>query len=283
MPNVWDAMKRHSVEKGGGQEVLGPSDQSEEDSLGRQSIDLSDTFQPGRRISLPPQLEPEAAKRYSKLIRTCHERGGSIAEEYRSLRTNLLSSAEDGKISRVITSANKGEGKSVSASNLAAVLAERPGKFTLLADFDMRRGRIAKLFNTEKSPGIAEVLRGETDLLEAIQATALPNLYILPTGSVKREEVGTLISAREVRKMIAQAKSCFDYVIWDTPPINAVADAGVIGQLAGEALLVVRLNKTRKECVARAIRLLRSARVDVGGIILTHRRYYIPNYLYRYS
>ena len=65
--------------------------------------------------------------------------------------------------------------------------------------------------------------------------------------------------------------------------MNIVAETGMIGRAVGEALLVVRMNKTRRESAEKAIRLLHSANVDLAGLVLTHRTYQIPEYLYKYT
>ena len=75
----------------------------------------------------------------------------------------------------------------------------------------------------------------------------------------------------------------YDHVLVDTPPLNRFADACQVGRATGSALVVVRMYKTKREPVEKAIRLLRAGNVEISGMVLTHRKKYIPKYLYRYS
>jgi Mrp family chromosome partitioning ATPase len=106
---------------------------------------------------------------------------------------------------------------------------------------------------------------------------------VLPSGEARGDEVGELVTRPEMDEMTADLRRRYDYVLFDTPPMNVVAETGMIGRSVGEALLVVRMNKTRRESVEKAIRLLHSANVKLAGLVLTHRTYQIPEYLYRYT
>jgi Mrp family chromosome partitioning ATPase len=84
-------------------------------------------------------------------------------------------------------------------------------------------------------------------------------------------------------EIVSELRRQYEYVIFDTPPINVASDAGILGKAVGDALLIVRMNKTGRESVEEAIRLLHAANVKLPGIILTHHpKYDIPNYRYRY-
>jgi Mrp family chromosome partitioning ATPase len=82
---------------------------------------------------------------------------------------------------------------------------------------------------------------------------------------------------------IAELRRVHDQVLVDTPPINIHSDAGVVGRAVRDALIVVRMNKTPREATDRAIRLLRAARAEPLGIVLTHQRFHIPSYIYKYT
>ena len=142
--------------------------------------------------------------------------------------------------------------------------------------------RIGYLDTTNK-PGVSELLMGQATLRETIQSTAYPNLFFLPAGNCGSCEPAELIGRPELEEIVAELRRKYDYVLFDTPPINVVSDAGMLGRATGEALLVVRMHKTHRESVDKAIRLLHAANVKPAGMVLTHRRFLIPNYLYRYS
>ena len=310
MSNVWEAMKKHQAEVAAKAAAKGksgakrPPQRRDDPALVDIELVTEPAVQtpsgPGEDMVSPaspvapavPEQRPVGAKprtvldcdaQFSELIVAHHDRGGGIAEEYRSLRTNLLARSANGKFGYIITSAEAGEGKTVTSLNLSVVLAEQAERRTIVIDGDLRRARIAKMVGCKRGPGLGEVLRGQATLGQAVQSTPYPNLFFLPSNRCDQHEIGELLGRMEREELFADLRRQFDYIIVDTPPINIASDAAILGQSVGEALLVVRMNKTRQESVEKAIRLLRAANVDLSGLVLTHRRYHIPNYLYRYS
>lgn len=229
-----------------------------------------------------PVAEPGSVRYFPALV-AHHDRGGRICEQYRTLRTNILAKYPDERFSIIVTSAEAGEGKTVTCLNIAMVLAELPERRTVVLDCDMRKSRIATMLRAENSPGMADLLRGSSTLRGVIQSTAYPNLFLVPAGQARQSEVGELMGRPELDEIIGQLRSLYDYVLFDTPPINSTSDAGMLGQAAGEALLVVRMNKTPQESVDRAIRLLHAANIKIAGICLSHQEYQVPGYLYQYT
>ena len=152
-----------------------------------------------------------------------------------------------------------------------------------MLDCDLRKATVAKSLNSDDAPGMADVLRGQTAIAEAIRPTAYPNLFFVPAGHASEEEIGTLLHRPELGEVLAQLRRQYDHVLIDTPPVNVASDTCMLGAAVSDALLVIRMNKTPREGVGRAIRLLRAANVKVNGLVLTHQKYYIPKYLYRYS
>ena len=212
-----------------------------------------------------------------------HDRGGTIAEQFRHIRTSLLSQYPDQRFTLMMTSADAGEGKTVSTGNMGIILSERQDRTTLLIDCDLRRATLTSLFHCKQALGVTDILRGQTSLEQCVQRTIYPNLYVVSAGTGERGEIAELLSRPELEDMIAQARAQFDHVLIDAPPVNSVADAGVLGHAVGEALMVVRMNKTNRESVERAVRLLKAANVKIAGMVLTRQKYFVPNYLYKYS
>lgn len=289
MANVWDAMKKSKSEERGSAPPPPPASFPPEvppapagvrEAMANAGIDV---------VALPPRvatrsvLAPSGTNGYSPALVPHHDRGGATAEEYRALRTNLLAQYSDERFCLLVTSAEAGEGKTVSSLNLALVLAERQERRTIIIDADLRKRTIANLLHISNTPGLADILRGTARLDDVIQPTAYPNLFVIPAGQSKQAEVGELLGGPELEESVTELRRRYDYVLFDTPPITVASDAGMLGRATREALLVVRMNKTRRESVDRAIGLLHAANVKPVGMILTHQRYYIPNYLYRYS
>ena len=320
MANVWDAMKKHQAEEAQRQrerhaqaEPAPPVEiQPAETSVARE-LESAEPIRTTNVATEPPPPRPEPAPtpaatpqreetdwsslaataeatpppqrdgEYVDLLTAYHDRGGATTEEYRALRTSLLAQSADERFCYQVTSANPGEGKTVTCANLSLVMAERIDRRTIIIDCDLRKPMLAKYLDTNNEPGMADILRGSIGLKEAIQPTKAANLSFIPAGLARESEVAELIGRPELEEVVQDLRRRYDYVILDTPPINLVSDAGMIGRATGQALLVVRMHKTHRESVEKAIRLLHAANVKPAGIILTHRRFIIPNYLYRYS
>jgi len=293
MGNVWEAMKKHQAEEAqkgpsdtapaeaaSGVETLAP-ETSSMDEDGRETAPNGPAPAPGN--GAVPSAAVEMNARYSELLVAHHDRGGTITEEYRALRTSLLAQNPDGRFGCVITSADPKEGKTVTSVNLAVVMAERVDRLTVVVDGDLRRSRVADLLDARPDPGMSELLRGTVSLEDCIVPTVYPNLFVLPAGKIRASEVGELMGRPELHEIIGELRRRYDHVIIDSPPISTVSDAGVIAHILGQALLVVRMNKTRRESAEKALRLLRAADVETTGIVLTHRKFHLPHYVYRYS
>lgn len=295
--NVFDAMKKHQQELAQTAAASAAPPDPDGESSSSAGVDRASSAvavaepSPGRPVAVPePQARAAALSAvisqpmqgYSPLLLTHYDRGGPIAEEYRALRTNLLAQRHDQRFCYAVSSALAGEGKTVTTLNLALVMAERQDYRTVVADFDLRRGRLARLLNVKACPGVAEVLRGSAELEDVVQPTAYPNLFVIAAGQARAGEVGELVIRPDLERMVQSLRQRYDYVLLDTPPMNLVAETGMIGRAAGELLMVVRLHKTPRESVERAIRLLQAANIKIGGLVLTQRRYFSPSYHYKY-
>ncbi len=205
-----------------------------------------------------------------------------IAEQYRSIRTHLSSLSPGNPIrSFLITSALRGEGKTVTSSNLSVAFAQSVDHKTVLLDCDLRKPNVHRIFGMERSPGLAEILSGQEDLERFIERPVFDNLYVVPGGKTPANPVELLGSVR-MREVIETLKERFDWVICDIAPIIPVTDAGVLGKLLDGSLIVVRAGKTQAVDVERAYSLLLEAKANPVGSIMTGVITYIPYYLYRY-
>jgi len=283
--SVYDAMKKHEAEEAArasaGQDAAAPAQGS--------SPDAAPTAEAPRR---PPRPRLSTNGYATELVAHC-DRGGRLAEEYRALRTNLLAKYEDDRFCILITSSQGGEGKTVTCLNLGFVLAELPDRRTILIDCDLQKGNMNTLLAMPPTPGVADVLRGEAAVKDAIHETTCANLFIMPAGEVEQEEVGALLGRPELEELIENLRREYDYVLIDTPPIRVAgakrqyrrsisySTAGILGRTAKDALLVIRMNETRRESVDAALRQLKSAKVRPVGLVLTHQRHVIPEFLYR--
>jgi capsular exopolysaccharide synthesis family protein len=187
-------------------------------------------------------------------------------EQFRALRTRLLQASErERKRAFVITSANMGEGKTLTALNLAWLLAQTDGVKALLIDADLRQPCAAEYLGIEAESGLSEVLTGETRLAQAIINLRPAGLHLLPGGAA-REDVAELLSGPRFGRLLDEARKMFDFVIIDAPPLGVFTDANLLINRADAALLVVRASKTRYTVVDRLLEQL--PRERMLGVVL---------------
>ena len=206
-----------------------------------------------------------------------------IAEQYRILRTKIQSMNIKDKPLKVIgiTSVTHQEGKTVTAVNIAVTLAKALDKKILLIDCDMRRGTVHKYMGLKKLLGLGELLSNGLGVKEAIQNNKVENLDIISCGE-KPENPSELLESSKMDAILKKVHSSYDYIILDAPPILPVTDAEIIARKVDGIIMVVRSAKTQRETVSHAESLLKQVDANILGFILTHVKYYIPGYLYRY-
>lgn len=191
--------------------------------------------------SLPIAGEIEMESRISKEIIVSRGYQSDIAEQFRSLRTNLnyLKQGTAGKV-LMVTSTMPGEGKSFVSINLANTLAST-GKKVILIELDLRRPHIAKTLGLNSRPGMTDYLIS-TDMLphDVIQTNReYENLSFITSGPVPPNP-GELILGKRLQTFFEYLRSNYDYVIVDTPPVGIVSDALVISNLADLTLYILR-------------------------------------------
>jgi receptor protein-tyrosine kinase len=211
-------------------------------------------FNPNPEAHLIDMTRPEAAP----------------TEEFRALRTRLNHMQTLQPIhTMVVTSPSPAEGKSFCSINLAMVEANIAGNLTLLADFDFRRPIIHSVFQVDRSPGITDYLMGRVALHEAMHKIAGTNLYIMPAGEAVLNPL-ELLNLREVKLLLNQLPTVFNWVIMDSPPLLFAADANLISTLCHGTLLVVRIGATTIDSVTRAMQSL--CQNNVLGILVNGAR-----------
>jgi protein-tyrosine kinase len=191
-------------------------------------------------------------------------------EEFRALRTRLNHMQTLQPIhTMVVTSPSPAEGKSFSAVNLAMAESNIAGNMTLLADFDFRRPIVHNIFQVDRSPGITDYLLGKVALHEAIRKIAGTNLCIMPAGEAVLNPL-ELLNLREVKILLNQLPTVFNWIILDSPPLLFAADANLMSTLCHGTLLVVRIGATTIDSVTRAMQSL--CQNNVLGIIVNGAR-----------
>ena len=175
------------------------------------------------------------------------------AEQYRSLRTRI-SSSENGRAIRaiIVTSPGKGDGKSLTAANLALTMAQEYQHRVLLIDADLRRPTLHRLFALPEAPGLTDVLMGAVTLDDAFVPLPDHHLTVLPSG-VPAMHPAELLGSAAMRRVLDSARTRFDRVILDMPPASPLADVHVLAGMADGLLMIVRAGVTPKPAIERAL------------------------------
>ena len=240
-----------------------------------------------------PIIEPTAASRLSEIaeagriqvdphIVSATDPKSPIAEQYRILRTNLQSlRMRPGSKVLVLTSAVHGEGKSVTAVNIAMTLARQEHLRVVLVDADLRKSSVHKWLGLgERTEGLATALARGGELNGSLVQLKEPPLTVLPAGA-HPDNPAELLESSAMKRVLSTLKAQFDVVIIDAPPVLPVADPGILAAQADGVLLIVRAGKTQRNTVTQAQELLKQMKATLLGCVLTHVEYYLPGY-YRY-
>ena len=196
--------------------------------------------------------------------------GGKIAENFRTLRTNI-NFALQGTSSKIIlvSSCVSGEGKSFSALNIAAAIAQI-GKKTILLDFDLRNSH-AIVKSNDNENGLSLFLSGEKLLDDALIKSYIENLDIINSGPTPPNPL-ELMENEKTTKLFEFLKKNYDYIVIDTPPMAQVSDAFAIIQHADLNLLVVRYNTTKKKLLRLVLKELKNKNINNISIILNDNK-----------
>ncbi len=210
---------------------------------------------------------PEKERNESLIVGT----SGTRAEAFRQLRTNLqYLGISDHPRAMVITSALPGEGKSVTALNLALTIA-RTGQSVCLVEADLRHPGISPAMHVEHEAGLTSIIVGAAKFDEVVQFWSDTGVDILPSGHLPPNP-SELLSNEATESLLEFLQERYDYVVVDAPPLLAVTDAVILAQYCGGAIVVVgnlgRQTVTRRQ-VTQALDNLTSGGTRALGVVLT--------------
>lgn len=193
----------------------------------------------------------------------------NISEDIRTIRTNLqfTASSENSKV-LLITSSVPGEGKSFISSNLAAAFAQN-GETTLLVDSDLRLGRVHKIFDVSNSKGLSNLLTSSdvTDCVKYIKKTSVPDLYVIPRGTVPPNP-SELLNSTNTRELISFLKEQFDHIIFDGVPINGLPDSLIMASIVDRVIIVSAANYTKIDDLVAAQKSLEKIDANIAGVVV---------------
>jgi len=207
----------------------------------------------------------------------------SAFEAYRALRTKLVRfQSTEGVRSIVVTSAQAGEGKTVSVLNLALSLAQLPSQRVLIIDADLRTAGLSVVTGAVETPGLAEVLAGEATFETALVATNVHNLCIVGAGEAKKP-AGDLFAGPRFKDFIGWCNETFNMILVDCPPMIGLADFEVVSAACDGVLVVVRALRTKREVLTTVGSYLQGKKLL--GVLLNgqEHQHHRAHYGYYYS
>ncbi len=222
-----------------------------------------------------------------KLILKNEELPYALAEEMKTLRTNILFCGEDKKVI-MITSCLSGEGKSTVSLNMARSFVELKKK-VLFIDTDLRKSVIAnKISEGKVEGGLSHYLSGQKKLQDVIYETETKNLYLIPAGTVPPNP-SELLSGQAFDKMIHACKEIFDFIIIDCAPLGMVIDAAVVAPRCDGSLLLIEAGNVKYHHAQEVKKNLEKTGTPILGCVLNKvdrrrdNRYYGKEYAKRYE
>ena len=197
----------------------------------------------------------------------------NISEDIRTIRTNLqFTSSDDASKVILVTSSVPGEGKSFISSNLAAAFAQT-GESTLLIDCDLRLGRTHKIFGISNEKGFSNLLIGQNvvDCADYIKKTSIPDLYIIPRGSVPPNP-SELLNSTNAKKVVNFLREKFDRIIFDGVPINGLPDSLIVAGFVDRVVLVTSVGYTNIDELTEAKKALEKIDANIAGVVVNRTK-----------
>jgi exopolysaccharide/PEP-CTERM locus tyrosine autokinase len=197
------------------------------------------------------------------------------SEQYRKLRARILArTKQDFQNTIMVTSADVGEGKSITSINFAVALAQEMDHTVLLVDADMRKPSIHKYLGIKTDRGLSDYLSGQVELSDVLINTGLGRLVLLPAGNACSNPA-ELLSSNRMKELVKEMKHRYAdrYIVIDTPPVLVSADAISMSNHVDGVIFVVQAAKTSEKTVKKAINLLKGA--TMLGIVYNN----VPDYL----
>jgi len=221
-------------------------------------------------LGVVPEIEEEDEVGADNKDMICHlDTKSTISEAYRTIRTSLAFASAKGEARNiVISSAMPGEGKTITAINIATVLGQM-GENVLLIDADMRRPRLHRSLRLPNNRGLSTYLVGRCDLNDVVKPTCIPNVDVIVSGPLPPNP-SELINSDRMSQLMSECKQNYDRVIIDTPPVMAVTDSRLAAAKADGLIHVIHAGRTDKKCARLAKRHFDSVGAKVIGAVLNN-------------
>ena len=184
----------------------------------------------------------------------------AAAEDYRTLRAAVERLARDRPCQVVaVSSPGAQEGKTLTAINLAATLAQVEKRRVLLLDVDLRTAALAQYLGLARQPGFVDIIHSQASL-DSVVTWVRPNLGVVAAGTTT-DAPYEVLSAPRLREAIDEARRSYDFVVLDTPPIVSVADCRSIADFVDGFIVVVAAHRTQRAAIDAALRRIDPAKL----------------------
>lgn len=228
---------------------------------------------------IPKMTKKNTPENFDGLITSSNPKS-PIAEAYRTLRTNIGFASVDKKYrSILISSTNPQDGKSTTAANLAVAMAQA-GNRVILVDCDLRKPVLHKTFKKENSRGFTNYLTQKLPLTEVVQKV-MDNLDVITSGPVPPNP-SEILSSQKARALWAELLNLYDYILIDSPPVLAVADASILASQVEAVIGIVKSGSTRNDLGRMAKEQLLTANATIIGMVLNEMKAESQDYEYYY-
>ena len=231
----------------------------EKDTAGSSLFERIDT-RLAEKVVIDSNILPASREQYRRLAAVLHDAQGSTG-----LRVLMVASAV------------AGEGKTLTAANLALTFSESYRKRVLMIDADLRRPTLHRVFRVQSATGLVDDLANPGAKLVVRQLS--PRLSMLPAGRPSSDPMAALTSAR-MRQLLDEARRTFDWVILDTPPLGLLPDANLLSSMMDGVVMVIRAGSTPHEIIRRSVESVGRSRVL--GVVLNGAQLRAGHYAYEY-
>jgi capsular exopolysaccharide synthesis family protein len=231
-------------------------------------------------IGQVPREKPSGRNNGDLALLQAEDERHAFLEAYRNIRSSLIFSNEAKHHPRIIlvTSSIPNDGKSMTITNLAIVLA-LSGSKVLLVDADLRKGLLHERFGLKSGPGVSEVLQNNHPWRAALQTTHIDNLLLLPRGA-NTQRTGDLFLHEPTRSFLDEARNEFDYVLIDTAPVMAADDVTTLAPRVDGTIFVIRAQHTSARVARAALDLLDHRRANILGLVFNAVKASTGDYYY---
>lgn len=213
---------------------------------------------------------PEEQRKGSPELVALNQPFSLQAEAFRALRSQVVMRVWGEKEPRsalAVISADRGDGKTFFAANLAVALAQLGGGRTLLVDADLRSPRQHEVFKLDNRSGLSSILSGRADKDVIRQVASVPSLFVLAGGTTPPNPL-ELVERPAFGLLIRELASKFDHVVVDTPAASNGADASVIAARCGAAVVIARKNESRVSSLQDLMTSLAGTPARLAGVVV---------------